>query len=115
MRHLGKALLVLGFCILGCGKSSPQPDVLMHFVPVPSTNRYTVTGRMMIRAGGAKAGLIQYSTDDANFQDVPYISRTFGGSEAWYELEVSNTQFWIRVLGDGSTNEGTVALIMTRE
>jgi hypothetical protein len=70
---------------------------------------------MVFRAGAIGPGQIQYSMDGTNFTDIPYINRTFGESEHWYELEVSDTQVWVQVLSDASTNSGTVDLVMTRE
>ncbi len=114
MRRLRTALLILGFLILGCGKNNPQPE-LKHIVSVPSTNCYVIVGKMVLRAGAVGPGQIQYSMDGTNFIDIPYINRTFGESEHWYELEVNDTQLWVRVLSGASTNSGTVDLVITRE
>ena len=70
---------------------------------------------MMIWAGAVGPSLIQYSMDGTNFLNVPYINKTFGESEHWYELEVTDTQVWVLVLNGASTNGTLVDLVMTRE
>ncbi len=115
MKRLGMVLLTTSLCLIGCGKSNPKPDVLEHLVSVPSTNSYVITGQVTFRADGPGPRLIQYSTDGNNFQDIPYIHRTFGDDHAWYEQTFRDTRFWIRISTEASTNQVPISLSITRE
>ena len=104
--------IAIGLFVAGYSCNRKAPVALHHYVTIPSTNHYEVTGKMVMRAHLPQTTLLEYSTNGATFTAIRWGNETFGDSSfGWYQLRLQDTPLWLRVLPDTATSNTTAEII----